>query len=58
MKRFFLFCSLSIFALLPELRAFAQDSSPLPTVPRATAVDPSEIGKLVPVQVGIVGPTP
>jgi protein involved in polysaccharide export with SLBB domain len=44
MKRFFLFCSLSIFALLSELRAFAQDSSPLPTVPRATAVDPSEIG--------------
>jgi protein involved in polysaccharide export with SLBB domain len=44
MKRLFLFCSLSIFALLPELPALAQDSSPLPTIPRATAVDPSEVG--------------
>ena len=44
MKRIFLFCSLSIFALFSELEAAAQDSSPLPTVPRATAVDPSEVG--------------
>lgn len=44
MKRLFLLLSLSAFALLPEIQAYAQDSSPMPTIPRATAVDPSEPG--------------
>jgi polysaccharide export outer membrane protein len=44
MKRFSLFLSLSALALLPQLHANGQDSSPLPTVARATAVEPSEPG--------------
>lgn len=40
MKRLLFLCSLSAFALFPGLRAFAQDSSPLPYAPRATAVEP------------------
>ncbi|MGH8095310.1 MAG: polysaccharide biosynthesis/export family protein [Chthoniobacterales bacterium] len=39
MKRFLILCSLSAFALSQKSPAFAQDSSPLPSVPRATAVE-------------------
>jgi polysaccharide export outer membrane protein len=39
MKRLLVLCGLSALALLPGQWASAQDSSPLPTVPRATAVD-------------------
>jgi polysaccharide export outer membrane protein len=39
MKRLLVLCGCSALALLPGQWASAQDSSPLPTVPRATAVD-------------------
>ncbi len=44
MKRLLFLCSLSAFALLPGLKVFAQDSSPLPYAPRATAVEPAGPG--------------
>lgn len=44
MKRLLILCSLSAFALLPGVGAFAQDSSPLPYAPRATAVEPAGPG--------------
>ncbi len=44
MKRLLILCSLSAFALLSGLRAFAQDNSPLPFAPRATAVEPAGPG--------------
>lgn len=44
MKRLLFLCSLSAFALLPGLKAFAQDSSPLPYAPRASAVEPAGPG--------------
>ncbi|MEO5719418.1 MAG: polysaccharide biosynthesis/export family protein [Chthoniobacterales bacterium] len=44
MKRLLFLCSLSVFALLPGLKTFAQDSSPLPYAPRATAVEPAGPG--------------
>jgi polysaccharide biosynthesis/export protein len=39
MKRFVVLCGSSIFALLAGREAFAQDSNPLPYVPRAAAVE-------------------
>jgi polysaccharide biosynthesis/export protein len=39
MKRLVVLCGSSIFALLAGREAFAQDSSPLPYVPRAAAVE-------------------
>jgi polysaccharide biosynthesis/export protein len=39
MKRLLILCSLSVFALPPGQNAFAQDSSPFPSIPRASAVD-------------------
>jgi polysaccharide biosynthesis/export protein len=39
MKRLVVLCGFSIFALLAGPEAFAQDSSPLPYVPRAAAVE-------------------
>jgi polysaccharide biosynthesis/export protein len=39
MKRLVVLCGFSIFALLAGREAFAQDSSPLPYVPRAAAVE-------------------
>ncbi len=44
MKRRLILCRLFAFALLPGLEAFAQDSSPLPFAPRATAVEPAGLG--------------
>ncbi|MDQ3115467.1 MAG: polysaccharide biosynthesis/export family protein [Verrucomicrobiota bacterium] len=44
MKRLLILCSISAFALLPGLKVFAQDSSPLPFAPRATAVEPAGPG--------------
>lgn len=41
MKRLLALCSLSVLAFFPGQTGFAQDSSPLPVVPRATAVDPA-----------------
>jgi len=40
MKRFLAPCIIVAFALLRAERVFAQDSSPLPTIPRAAAVEP------------------
>ncbi len=39
MKRHFILCSLLICALLRGASALAQDSSPLPSIPKATAVE-------------------
>jgi polysaccharide export outer membrane protein len=39
MKRLLVLCSLSAFALFPGQRALAQDNSPLPNIPRASAVE-------------------
>jgi polysaccharide export outer membrane protein len=39
MKRLLISCICSAFALLQGRMAFAQDSSPLPTIPRAAAVE-------------------
>jgi polysaccharide biosynthesis/export protein len=39
MKRLFVLCSLSACALFQGQGAFAQDNSPLPNIPRASAVD-------------------
>jgi polysaccharide export outer membrane protein len=44
MKRLLILCSLSAFALVPGRQAFAQDSSPLPNIPRASAVEPAVPG--------------
>src|ERR1700712_1620224 len=41
MKRLLLLCSLTALALLQGQRVSAQDSSPLPAIPRASAVDNS-----------------
>src|ERR1044071_4283257 len=43
MKRFVL-CSLFACALLPSVPTFAQDTSPLPDIPKATAVAPPSVG--------------
>lgn len=43
MKRLVL-CSLCAFALLPGVSTFAQDTSPLPDIPKATAVPPPNVG--------------
>jgi polysaccharide biosynthesis/export protein len=44
MKRLLALCSLSALFLLSGRIAFAQDSSPLPAVPRASAVEPAGPG--------------
>jgi polysaccharide export outer membrane protein len=44
MKRLLILCSLSAFALLLGREASAQDSSPLPNIPRASAVEPAGPG--------------
>ena len=44
MKRFLTVCSLSALALLQGQNVFAQESSPLPAIPRAAAVDNSVPG--------------
>lgn len=44
MKRVLILCSLSAVALIPGRLAFAQDSSPFPTIPRAAAVEPAGPG--------------
>ncbi|CAN5410724.1 hypothetical protein BH20VER3_BH20VER3_10080 [soil metagenome] len=44
MKRPLILCSLFASALLFGPQAFAQDNSPLPNIPRATAVEPSGPG--------------
>ena len=41
MKRLFIFCSVSALLLVPKSKASAQDGSPLPNIPRATAVEPA-----------------
>lgn len=44
MKRLLALCSLSALALLQGQTVFAQDSSPPPAIPRASAVDPTVPG--------------
>jgi polysaccharide export outer membrane protein len=44
MKRVLILCGLSTFALALGREAFAQDSSPLPNIPRAWAVEPAAPG--------------
>jgi polysaccharide biosynthesis/export protein len=44
MKRLLILCGLSAFALLPGREACAQDSSPPPYIPRASAVEPPAPG--------------
>ena len=44
MKRLLALCSLSALSLLSGRSTFAQDSSPLPVIPRASAVEPAGPG--------------